>query len=475
MPVLTDVTARLEEVKAEADSLLAQRGALIDLASAEKRGLSEAEEASYAELGANRAASLKQITMLDERVVELKAADVRRSVESAAARPLGGAVVTDPPQYVRDGGTGHSYFRDLAKATTMGDRPSIDRLSRNDKALAETRALGNLNTAGGAGGEFAPPEWLVSDFVALTSAGRVTSQLYSQHPVPAGVSSISIPKITTGTTANLQTTQNSALDSTDLATSSVTTGFSTVGGTQVVSQQLLDQSAINFDAVVNSDLARAYAYQIGNQAINGTGQGANANAIVNGLSSALLAPAGNSQAFTSATPLASEFFHAAAGLLASFTTERFQPPTAWIMHPRRYYWLLSRTDTQNRPLVVPSAVAVNTIATAGSDVATPGATGMTFLGLPVYIDPFITTAGLTTAITGGTQDQVYLIKGDDLWWFESPPQFETFRETNAASLGVLFRVYGYVGAIVNRLYRSGSTGSIGLVYGTGLAAPVFTA
>jgi hypothetical protein len=63
---------------------------------------------------------------------------------------------------------------------------------------------------------------------------------------------------------------------------------------------------------------------------------------------------------------------------------------------------------------------------------------------------------------------VYLLKADDLVLLESGPQAEVFREPYADSLGVLFRLYAYVGTILNRHPES-----IGVLSGTGLITPTF--
>jgi HK97 family phage major capsid protein len=139
------------------------------------------------------------------------------------------------------------------------------------------------------------------------------------------------------------------------------------------------------------------------------------------------------------------------------------PPTCWVMHPRRWYWLASAADSTGRPLVVPVGVAQNPIATQDNATAPAGMVGY-FHGLPVYIDPLV-----PINIGAGTnQDNVYLLRTDDLVLFESPPQAEAFRETYADSVGVLFRMYGYVGTLLNR-----HTESLGVMSGTGLVTPTF--
>jgi HK97 family phage major capsid protein len=301
----------------------------------------------------------------------------------------------------------------------------------------------------------------VQDYIKLARAGRVTADLFKKGEVPANTSSINLPKVLTGTSVAIQSTQNTALSQTDLTTGFVSTGFTTVGGKEVVSQQIIDQSAIPFDQVVLGDLAAAYATQIGTQIYFGAGTGANNNSVLNGLNNATTIAA--NQATLAAAPTAQTFYSKAAGLLSSFVTNRFAQPTHWLMHPRRWYWLLSLTDPQGRPLVVPTAVAYNPIAMDAADTTVQGMTGM-FLGLPVIIDPNIPT----NLGAGTNQDEVFLVKADDLWLFESTPQAESFREPYADSIGVLFRLYNYAGTILNR-YNT----SIATMNGAGLVPPSF--
>jgi HK97 family phage major capsid protein len=133
------------------------------------------------------------------------------------------------------------------------------------------------------------------------------------------------------------------------------------------------------------------------------------------------------------------------------------------MHPRRWYWLLAQVDSQGRPLVVPNDVAFNPMATDAGVANVQGSVGR-FLGLPVVLDPNIAT----NLGAGTNQDEVFLIKADDLWLFESTPRAEAFTAPYAESLGVLFRLYNYAGTILNRL-----SSSIATMNGTGLVAPTF--
>lgn len=408
---------------------------------------------------------------VSDRVEQLEAQEAREAAtaearriagETGEQRPAGGAQVTDPEVYAR--GNGRSYFRDMGHRA-MNDalaNESVDRLVRHSRQLAdESRALGNTGATGGSGGEFAPPTWMVDAYIQLLRPGRVAAELMNHNEVPVGTSSINLPKVASGTSVALQTTQNSVLSQTDMTTSFVSTGFATLGGLQTVSQQMLDQAAINFDEVILRDLAAEHTRQVGINVLTGAGDGTGTGAVVNGIFSASI-PAANQIAWTEATPSPKGFIGALAQGIAQFESTRFAAPTALLVHPRRYWWLASKSDSSGRPLIVPAGVAQNPLMT-GPGQAAPGYKG-DLLGIPVFTD-----ANLPTNQGAGTnQDTLVLARWSDLEFFESPLRVEAFREPVAASVGVLFRAYSYVGTILNRF-----NSSIVTITGTGAVTPSF--
>jgi len=456
------IEARLAELDAQFTTAVDARGALLEAASVEKRGLTDEEKEQHTAHGATLANLREQITPLKERLTEIADLERRQALDNAAHAnsgiPEGGAQVTEPAIYRRGDINGPSFFRDISQVRFKENAfEARDRLQRHSLAMAaEQRALGNTNATGGSGGEWAPPKWMIEDYIKLARPGRVGADLFKHLDVPMGVSSVDYPKIATGLSVAPQTTQNTALAQADMTTTFVSTGFTSIGGKEVVSQQLLDQSAINFDDVITGDLIAAHAQQVGSQVLNGAGTGANNAGVVNGLNNATVP---NTLAVTAQTAL--NFYSKSLGLLAGFATTRFLPATCWLMHPRRWFWLMNQTDTTNRPLVVPTAVAYNPIAQTDNPAAVAGNAG-TFLGLPVYIDP---NMGVTFG-AANNEDRVYLLKQDDLLLFESPIRIEMFREPYADSMGVLFRAFSYLGTLLNR-----QAASIGVL--TGLTPPAF--
>jgi HK97 family phage major capsid protein len=282
--------------------------------------------------------------------------------------------------------------------------------------------------------------------------------LFHKEPLPAGVSSINIPRVATGTTVAPQTTQNTALSQTDVTTNSLSAGIVTVGGKQVVSLQLLEQSAIPFDEVILQDLALAYAGQIDVQALTGAGTGGT----LRGLSSA----AGLTvQAYTQATPAvagAGGLYAAIQKAIASVYATRYLAPDTILMHPRRWSFIAASFDTQNRPLIVPVGNAYNPVGTQDDEVA-QGKVG-NIAGLDVFVDP-----NLPVNLGAGTnQDPIYVFRRSDIMLWESAPKAETFMEPYADSMGVLYRFYAYSSLIPDR-YGS----SVVQINGTGTVTPSY--
>src|ERR1019366_3482096 len=65
-----------------------------------------------------------------------------------------------------------SFFKDI-RSSRMGDYQAMERLSRNAAARGQETRAGDMTTVAGAGGTFAPPAWLVGQFIApcLARAG----------------------------------------------------------------------------------------------------------------------------------------------------------------------------------------------------------------------------------------------------------------------------------------------------------------
>jgi hypothetical protein len=171
-------------------------------------------------------------------------------------------------------------------------------------------------------------------------------------------------------------------------------------------------------------------------------------------------------AFTTASPApasvtnANSLYYVVSKAAAAVQTTIFENADAIIMHPNRWAWILGSVDTAARPLVVPAGPQFNGLGNAGEPAA-QGFAG-TFGGYNVYTDPNIST----TANSATNQDEIYVVRRDQLWLYESPVQTASFDATYADNASVLFRILGYLAFIPHRY-----TGAVQSIRGTGLIAP----
>ena len=433
------MSEKLKALELRKAEIIAELEAIVKLNETEKRSANKEESARQIELldaGDSVAKKIKKENAADELRARVAAATPVAVLENL---PIFTELRTEP---YRLNGT-ESYYADLCRSRLLGNHEATERLVLNDKYreahyTPETRAE---STVAGAGGEFAPPLWAIQQFVALARPKRTTADLVNNLPLPAGVSSINLPKVNTGAAIAPQT-QNTGVQVTDITTTSVSTNITTVAGGALISQQMLDQSPIGLDQVITADLARALA-------------GAVDAAVI----AAIAAAAGNAITYTNAAPTSLIFGTYVQQAIDAVLTGDFQNPDAIIMHPARWGRLLAYGDSAGRPLVVPNAAygRFNQLGTANG-VVNQGIAGE-YRGVTVYLDPLIPT----NLGVGLNQDEVFVLESQQINLYESVPQIEAFRETYSNQLSLFVRVYEYYGIIANRLPRA-----ISAITGTGM-------
>lgn len=405
-------------------------------------------------------ALLADIKEMDERIGEVEDLQAREARHAAAQVETGNvgreerstprAVVTSEPETYRKGGA-NSFFRDVFRAQTLGDRDAYDRLVRNAREVTEQRAL---TTTDGAGGEFVPPLWMINEYVALARAARPTADRVRQQALPGGTDTINLPRVASGTAVAEQATQNTSVQNTDATTNSVTAAVATLAGQQVISQQLIDQSPINMDAILLADLAADYATKLDVFVLNNNAANKRGLLNVSGL---------NAVTYTSTTPTVAELYPKLANAIQQVHTGRFLPPDTIVMHPRRWAWLLAAVDSQGRPFVVPAAQSPMNSAGQQSGVVAQGMVG-SIQGVDVIVDPSVPT----NLGAGTNEDRIIVMRSSDVILFEGTPRAEAFRETKADQLSVLLRFFNYAALHSERYPKA-----ISVISGTGLVAPTF--
>lgn len=456
------LVARREQTAREREEILAKRTAITALAEEEAReDLLPEEDAEFREFTAQIKAKDEELRALDERISELseEAERSRTVTEGAAAVKRAKArveTVNEARTYVR--GNGRSYLQDLAKVQLNmdSDGGARERLQRHAQDVASEQEYRDLNRTDGNGGYAVPPLWLMNQFIEVARAGRAYANLAMGQPLPGGTDSINIPKVATGTTAAIQTADNGAVSETDLTDTFITAPVRTIAGQQDVAIQLLDQSPVSFDEVVFRDLTADYATKLDLQVISGSGLSGQVTG-VRATSSI------ETVTYTSATPTVGQLYSKIADAVQRVHTLRFMPPTAIVMHPRRWAYLLAAVDTTGRPLVTPNAGnPQNNIAVLGA-VAAEQVVGQMH-GLPVITDPNMPT----TLGAGTNQDVVHVVRASDLLLYESGIRSRVLPDVGSGTLTVRLQVYGYLAFTAARYPKS-----IVEVGGTGLVAPSF--
>jgi HK97 family phage major capsid protein len=303
------------------------------------------------------------------------------------------------------------------------------------------------------------PQYLVDIYAPLARAGRPTADISRKHQLPPQGMSAVISRITTGTTVAAQTSENTAAVSQDIDDTTLTVDIFTIAGQQSVSKQAL-QRGYNIENIVLADLIRAYHTKLDALILSGTGSNGQPLGLISMTTGILVT-------FTSTSPTAAGLYPKLADCIQQVQSNVFVSPTHVIMHPRRLGFLLAALDSQNRPLVVPTAYnPVNAMATGTGYPAYGSNSGYSILGLPIVTDANIpTTAGAST-----NQDTILVIDANEAHLFEEgngDPQYVTFEEPNG-KVAINIVMYGFA-AFTSLRYPQ----AIAQINGTGLVTPTF--
>jgi hypothetical protein len=405
-----------------------------------------------------------EIAALDERIakseaVEARSAAIAESRKESGVKPfVGGTTVTrEAMTYDKDGR--NSFVRDMINATMRNDATSWERLNRHQSEVAvETRDISRTDTAGG---DFVPPIYLINEYAEFARAARVTADLATTMALPLGTDSINIPAVTTGTQVAFQTSDNSATNTRDMVTSTVTAPVRTISGYENVSIQLVEQSPLagGLDRLVFGDLMKDYALAL-NTAVTGNGDGTSGT-LKGFINLGADTTNGIPTTWTETTPTAVNGLQAISKAISKVVTNRYQAVEAIVMHPSMWYWFASSTDGASRPIIVPTGAGpfnANGVVTAPG--APAGLVG-TIHGVPVYVD-----ATLPKNFGAATNQSPILVgKFSDSYLFESGVKTRVLPDVLSANLTVRFQVYGYM-ALAHRYAKS-----VSAITGTGTVAP----
>lgn len=360
--------------------------------------------------------------------------------------------------------SGRKFLQDVTQQFLYRNLEAEQRLSRHmqeervERGQYLTRAAGDANTGAFAG--LTVPQYLTDLYAPKVAALRPFADQCNHHDLPENGMTINISLITTATSVGLQATELAAASATSIDDTLLTENVQTASGQQLLSRQAIDRGT-GVEDVVMDDLFRRYASMLDSTLINQAVTG--------------LAAQGVTQSFTTAPPNSPGTYSNIIGAAATVETVLlgWAQPDLVVMHPRRWYSLLSAVSS-SWPMVAGSftgAPPVQAIGVNDGEGYAKGLRGRLSNGLGICVDANVTTAALAAALTGGTQDQIYVVPSQECHLWEDPnaPVFIRAEQPAAANLGVLLVLYGYFAYTFRRF-----PGALVNINGAGLIPPTFT-
>ena len=447
----------LDKLVEDRASISETQEGLVQRAHDEERDLTETEDASLKDL-ATRAKELD--TRIEElravQVANLEAAKLRAEVngtDDTETRAVGNVVVTNEPLTYTEENRSVSFFQDLYNSQYNGDIEASDRIRRHRQEMAvEQRDGSTANYAG-----LVVPQYLTELAAELSRAGRPFADQCTSLPLPDSGMTINISRVTTGSSAAMQASENDAVSETDIDDTLLTADVRTIAAGQQVSRQAVERGT-GIDALIAADMMGAVATVLEDQVLNGSGSSGNMLGLSNisGI---------NSVTYTDGSPTGAELYSKIVDGIQQINSNRFAGADLIVMHPRRLAFLQAETDSSGRPLVVPTQnVPQNALGTG--PVAGYGVTGASVAGLPVVTSGKISTA----AGSGGNEDVIFIVRRGDMLLFEDAGQPAMVRMDQTAGLNLTVTLVAYQYAcFIGGRYPA----SVSMISGTGLVAPTF--
>lgn len=424
-----------------------------------------------------------QIDAIDAQIAHLEEEQRRDDAAASLARrftPTGvgrphydgvGRVISEPRTYGR--GSERSFLSDAWRATQLHDSQAGEFLERSQREAREAMQARAVASSGFAG--LIIPQYLVDDAQLALRSGRPVANSATRKPLPEQGMTFQIPRATTGASATVQASENSAVSLTDEVWANLQLTVTTCAGQQVVSRQSLERGIPQLDELIATDLAGAYAANVESQVISGTGAGGQVVGILN---------TGSINAATAygAAITAVNFGSKLAGQISTIAAAGSGISARMIaMHPRRWGWLSTLVDTTNRPLIEPNGASpfnpLGINLAPGMDGGDPDPThGLTVVGTLQGL-PVITSPAIPTAVGTNSEDVVLIYDTRQLLLYEDgdgAPTFLKFEQTLGNQLSVTLVSYGYIAFTAGRVPGAvGKVGGLDTVGGNGQIAPTF--
>jgi HK97 family phage major capsid protein len=428
-----------EKLVEKRDALLANAQAITETAETEERDLTDEEDSTIKE-------ALRSAADLDEQIKEHRDLEARaaQAKEVRMDKGIEQNIVVKNEARTYTERSGNSFLRDAYAAQFLNDFEARERLARHSQEeRVERRDVTSSNFSG-----LIVPQYLTELAAPLARAGRPLADVAFKHALPAAGLTISISRVTTGSSVAEQT-EGASVSETNMDDTKLDISIKTYAGQQNVSRQALERGT-GVDGLVMADLVRAYHTTLDAAVV-----------------AEVYASAGTGITYTDASPTVAEFYPKLLNAIQSIQTSFYGNPNVIVMHPRRLAWILASVDSSNRPLAVPVANgAMNAIAVGNGSVQY-GNSGYSIAGLPV-----ITDGNMVTNLGSGTnEDVVFIGNTSELHLWEEGdgnPMMLRFEQPKGSELDVQMIVYGYAAVSAGRYPKAWA-----YISGTGLVTPTF--
>jgi len=460
------ITDKLADRKAHDDTLDALRKQCVD----EKRDPTDDEAAKIQAARDAKAAVDAELDQLRAKVTDLES---EKAADQRAAELAGQTKATNVRVPAYDGVTrvgqekrtynpesdrsGKQFLRDVG-AAFFGDYDARERLQRHMAEERVERGGDQFDRAAGTGAfaGLVVPQYLTDLYAPAAKASRPFADVCNHHDLPDSGMTVNISRITTATTAAVQSSENSAVSETNIDDTLLTISVQTIAGQQTLSRQAIERGT-GVEDVMLDDLFRSYATVLDSTLLNQATNG--------------LAAVATDIDYTDASPTAAELYpkilQALSGVEGALLDQDPADNVA-VMHSRRWYWMQSQVGS-TWPFVQQPGIPAQMGAVNNGNAYGSGYRGVLPNGTPVVVDNNVVTVATGGAQTGGTEDEIYVGSRREfhLWEDPSAPMLIRAEQPAAASLGVLFVVYGYI-AYTHARYAHARK-----ISDTGLIAPTF--
>jgi HK97 family phage major capsid protein len=484
MSRLETLRGRADELRAQIDQYRERGSALLSEKTLTTDQRAEIQSVTEKSAEARNDLALVKGQIIEEEQAEARSDEAREASVAAGTNPTaegrgkGGAKVireerTYTAQKAKQGQA--SFFSDFYRSEFSHNRGAKERMERH---LREVEVEGEYEGRGGADTEsratttssfagMVVPQYLVDDYALLLRLGRPTANIVNRLPLPDQGMSLIIPRGTTGASTASQATENTALSSTDEVWANLTVPVVTIGGQQDVSRQSLERGTPGIDSIVFMDLLKSYNMQVDTQVLNGSGSSGQMLGILN------TGSIGKQTVVYGAAVTPTTFYLKGAGALSTVASAGSAVvPQYWVMHPRRWYWLIAQVDSQGRPLAIPNvngvfnAMAVNLLPGGYSGDGGDQAAKIVgvYHGLPVVLD-----ANVPVNLGVGTnEDPVIAMDNTEAYLWEANggiPREMKFEQTLAPNLTIKLVLFNYLAFTAGRypqaFYQVGGVESAG--------------